>query len=340
MQHASPEAGSHSTARHASDRVPATLPPMPPARISRTPPRRGAAHHLAVVPPARPLRLWILSDLRIDLDPTFALPDPLPGFDALLVAGGLGLGLDTSLRWLAGALAGRQGRRPVVFVPGRVEFWSEVPIVEALARGRLLAAELGIHLLSDDTVRIGPAEGPGLHVIGATLWTDWSLDGRFGGRLARVHARSAWPDGRCITLGRGRPWSPIDALGAHARSRAFVEDALTGIAHQALGCPTPPGALVKGVRAGDRAVVLTCHGPSRHSLPDDWHGWYHDDWLPASLVSGLEEIMQGWGAPALWVHGNVPRGVGYWIERTHVVANPRRGDAPDVGFDPRLVVEA
>jgi hypothetical protein len=339
MTDATPAAAG-SPARHPSGRVAATLPPMPPPRISRTPPRRGAAHPLAAVPAITPQRLWILSDLRVDLDPTFSLPDPLPGFDAMLVAGGLGPGLDTSLHWLAAALDGRQGRRPVILVPGNVEFWSDVPVVEALARGRRLAAEFGIHLLSDDTVRIGPTDGPGLHVVGATLWTDWSLDGRFGGRLARVHARRAWPDGRRIALRRGRPWTPLDALGVHARSRAYVEDVLVGIAHQALGLPAAPGALVTGVRAGDRAVVLTCHGPSRHSLPDDWQGWHHDDWVPASRVSGLEEIMQGWGAPTLWVHGNVPRAARYWIERTHVIANPGRGDDGEAGFDPRLVVEA
>jgi hypothetical protein len=329
--------GPASGKRHPSGRVPATLPPLPPPRPVPGPPRPTAAHHLATRPVHPLRRLWILSDLRIDLDPAATLPDPLPSFDALLVAGGLRPGLDAALRWLATALGGRQGTRPVILVPGNVEFWTDVPVGEALARGRRLAAELGIHLLSDDTVRIGPLGGPGLHVVGATLWTDWSLDGPFAGRLARTMARRSWPDAQRIRSRRERAWSPLDALGVHARSRAYVEDVLTGIAHQALGCPAPVGALVDGVMAGDRAVVLTCHGPSRHSLPDDWPGWLLDEWLPASLVSGLEDIMLGWGAPALWVHGNVPRGVRYRIGRTEVVANPATVSA---GFDPRLVVEA
>lgn len=326
-----------SGARHPSGRIPATLPPLPPVRLSRGASRPMAPHHLAAPRIVRARRLWILSDLRVDLDPAFALPDPLPPFDALLVAGGIRPGLDTALRWLSNALGGRQGRRPIVLVPGNVEFWSDVPLVEALARGRVLAADLGFHLLSDDTVRIGPDDGPGVHVVGATLWTDWSLDGRFGGRLARVAARRSWPDAGQITLRRGRPWSPLDALGVHARSRAYVEDVLSSIAHQALGCPAPDAALVTGVRPGDRSVVLSCHGPSRHSLPDDWPGWLLDDWLPASLVSNLEEIAQGWGAPPLWVHGNVPGSVRYRIEGTQVLTNPARGNA---GFDPGLVIEA
>ena len=52
----------------------------------------------------------------------------------------------------------------------------------------------------------------------------------------------------------------------------------------------------------------------------------------------LEEVMAGWGAPALWVHGNVPRAVDYRRARTRVVANPRMGEPGYGGFDPALVL--
>ncbi|WP_238296802.1 hypothetical protein [Methylobacterium soli] len=266
--------------------------------------------------------MWILSDLRVDLDPAFALPDPLPSFDAILVAGGIAAGLDASLRWLAAALDGRQGHRPVIFVPGNIEFWSDIPLVEALARGRALASELGLHLLSDDAFRFEASDGSGVFVVGATMWTDWALEGPFQGKLARVHARHGWPDGERIMLRRDRLLSPLDVLAAHARSRAYVEDALATIRYQALGYASPPKAPVTGVRRGDRAIVLTCHGPSRHSLPPDWPGWFQDGWVAASLASDLEDVMDAWGAPGLWVHGNVPKAVDYVIGRTRVVANP------------------
>jgi hypothetical protein len=282
-----------------------------------------------------------MSDLRIDRHPDFVLPHPLPDFDVLLVAGGIAPGLGVALTWLARALDGRQGGRPVILVPGRTEFWSEVPLVEALAQGRELARTLGIRLLSDDTVRVEGPDGRGVHVIGSTLWTDWSLQGPFHGKLARVGARRGWPDGERILLRRGRPWSPLDALAVHARSRAYIEDALTGIVHQALGCPCPPKALVRDVRRGDRAVVLTCHAPSRHSLLDDWPGWLLDDWVAASHASDLEDLLQAWGAPTLWVHGNVPSPVDYVIDRTRVVANPvTAASGPFSGFDHPVVVEA
>lgn len=320
-------------------RTPARVPPTSPS--SPRPPSPDVHGHAPVALGTRmPLRCWIMSDLRIDRHPEFALPDPLPDFDVLLVAGGIAPGLDASLAWLARALDGRQGGRPVVMVPGNVEFWTDTPLVEALVRGRELAATLGIQLLSDDTVRLDGPDGRGIHVIGATLWTDWTLRGAFQGRLARVGARHGWPDGDRILLRRGRPWSPLDALAVHARSRAYIEDALTGIVHQALGCPCPPKALVKDVRLGDRAVVLTCHAPSRHSLPYDWPGWLMDGWVAASCASDLEDVLQSWGAPTLWVHGNVPAPVDYVIDRTRVVANPRGASEPSPVFDPRIVVEA
>ena len=287
----------------------------------------------------RGMRLWILSDLRIDLDPRFVLPDPLPDFDALLVAGGICAGLDASLRWLAAALDGRQGGRPVVMVAGNLEFWSDSPLVEALDRGRRLAEDLGIRLLSEGTVRMEGPDGRGVHVIGATLWTDWCLEGAFRGKLARVGAKHSSPDCERILLRRDRPWSPLDALAVHARSRAYIEDALTTIAYQALGFPVPPKASVGDVMPGDRAVVLTCHAPSRRSLPEDWSGWLCDDWIPASLASDLEAVMLAWGAPCLWAHGNAPSRVDYRLGRTRVVANPR-GSPQEPGFDPALVVVA
>ncbi|PIK73040.1 hypothetical protein CS379_10625, partial [Methylobacterium frigidaeris] len=62
--------------------------------------------------PAAKLRVWVMSDLRVDLAP-LRLPDPLPAFDALLVAGNVSNDLGSSLSWLADNLAGRQGERPV-----------------------------------------------------------------------------------------------------------------------------------------------------------------------------------------------------------------------------------
>ena len=319
--------------------LPLVFRPVPrrtPSCIARTPVAALASRPREAVGRAA-LRCWVLSDLRIGADSDFALPSPLPDFDILLVAGGIAPGLDASLTWLARALDGRHGSRPVAMVPGPLEFRSEVPLVEALAQGRELAGTYGISLVSDESIRLEAVDVGGGHVVGATLWTDWALQGAFQGRLARVGARHDWPDGKGIFLRRGRPLTPLDALAVHARSRAYIEDALAGIVHQALGYRAPPNALIEDVRPGDRAIVLTCHAPSRHSLPYDPTGALRDPRIAASRASDLEDVLQAWGAPTLWVHGNVPTATSYRVAGTNVVANPR-GD-PGSSFDPSLVVE-
>lgn len=305
-----------------------------------TPYPRGGGPSGDGASPAVRLKLWILSDLRIDRDPGFHLPDPLPDHDALLVAGGVSLDLEASLRWLEGELRDRPDRRPVVMVAGRSEHGSGVPVVTALARGRDLARELGMHFLADDAVRLQNAGGAGIVVVGSTLWTDWSLNGPFKGQLARVAAKHSWRDGKRMLLRPGRPWTPIDALGVHARSRAFLEDSLTNIVIQSVGFRPPPLSMVKGVRPGDRAVVLTHHAPSRRSLGPDWPGWHADEWVAAACASNLDDIMHAWGAPVLWVHGGMSGPVDYVLGRTRVVSNPRDRPRTPAGFRPTLVVEA
>ncbi|MGU3421809.1 metallophosphoesterase [Methylobacterium sp. D54C] len=285
-------------------------------------------------------KFWVLSDLAIDQAPFFRLPDPLPEFDVLLVAGGVAIGLEAALRWLAKALDGRQGDRPILMVAGSSELWSDTPMVEALSRGRELGRDLGIHLLADEAVRIESSSGSGTVVLGSTLWTDWCLEGQFEGRLARVAARHEWDDCRRILLRRGRPWSPLDALGVHARSRGYIEDALTSIVCQSLGFKRLTRPVVPDVRQGDRAVVLTHFAPSRLSLPKDWPGWHDEPWLAASHASDLEDVMHAWGAPVLWAHGRAVASADYRMGRTRVVANPRQSWEGAGAFDPTLVIDA
>ncbi|MEE7493296.1 metallophosphoesterase [Methylobacterium oryzae] len=281
---------------------------------------------------------WVLSDLRLDLDPRYALPDPPPDFDAVLVAGNVAPGLSASLRGLDAVLGGRQGDKPVFVVPGCVEYRSDVPLVEALARGRDLAAELGFVLLSDDAVRFGPPHGDGTVVIGATLWTDWSLGASREVPSARILARTAWDEARLVFLRRERPLTPLDSLAMHARSRAYIEDALTSVIIRSLDLGGGPNACVDCALPGDVAVVLTCHAPTPRSLPADWEGWDAAPWVAASRASEASASMEAWGAPRLWVHGHVPRAADHVVGRTRVVANPRVGERGYDAFDPTRVV--
>ncbi|TXN25052.1 metallophosphoesterase [Methylobacterium sp. WL9] len=295
-----------------------------------------------VAAPTRPaqggLRLWVMSDMRIDRRP-LAMPDPLPDFDAFVVAGNVCPGLEASLRWLADTLHGRQGRRPVVLVPGNVEFWDGRPKGESLRRGRILAEDLGIALLSDTALRVEDRNGSGVHFVGSTLWTDWALHGRKAATLARGYARHYHRDNGRIAVAEGVPYRPHDAAGAHARSRAFIEDVLLSIKVAAQGFGLSSTALVEDVRPGDRAVVVTHHAPSRASLCSRLSSDACEPWISASCASDVEDAMRTWAAPAAWIHGHVLSPADHAVGRCRVVANPRPRTTGTNTFDPAFVVE-
>ena len=280
-----------------------------------------------------PYRLWILSDLRIDQAP-YTLPDPLPDFDVLLVAGGIAPGLCRSVRWLAEALDGRQGTRRVVVVPGPAEFLDGEPVGEALAEAVPLGSAMGITVLHDGAVRFGDPLRPGLFILGATLWIDFALDGFENARIARAHARNRWLVSGRASSARGVPFLPHDAAGAHARSRAYIEDALNSLAVGAGLYGHAPNPALPGIRPGDRAVVVTAYAPSRSCLPPTFARPILDPWRVCWHASDLDAVMQGWGAPVAWVHGNVPKAGDLRIGQTRVVSNPRDARDPTGGFDP------
>lgn len=67
--------------------------------------------------------------------------------------------------------------------------------------------------------------------------------------------------------------------------------------------------------------------------------------LPCTHSDGAPQAaMAAWGAPSLWVHGNVPAAADHRVAKTRVVANPRTGGRDHAmaahAFDPTLVVTA
>lgn len=318
---------------------PYVLPPVfRPGRARRSLDMTAAMSARTPLLPGRSagMRLWIMSDLAVH-DGAFLLPDPLPDHDALLVAGGVSEGVVAAVEWLAGALGDRRAGRPVVLVPGISEYRTGLPPHETLRLGRERGRELGVTILMDEAVRLDDGRGAAVHVVGATLWTDWALGGAAYAGGARARARDQWRGGDNILAERDRTWDPYDAAGAHARSRAYIEDFLTSVVIQSNGISVPPSSLAAGVRPGDRAVVLTHHAPSARSLHPGWPEWQCEEWEATTFASDLEDVLRAWGAPALWVHGRVPAAADYHIGRTRVLANPWRRQG-NRAFDPALVV--
>jgi predicted phosphodiesterase len=259
------------------------------------------------------MRIWILSDLHIE-SCRWDLADPRPNYDVLIAAGDIHNPASAGVEWLAERAAGK----PVIYVPGNHEWYGQFrahPMDTEMARTRALAKERGVHFLMNDAIVI-----QGVRFIGATLWTDYALNG--AQRSAMAWAEVSINDHRMIFPTCNSPaFTPDDALAQHRQDKAFLEHAL---AENFAGA----------------TVVTTHHLPHPRSI----HPKYAGNSLNPSFCSDLSELVERSGA-ALWVHGHTHTSCDYQAGRTRVVCNPkgygpRSPGAPveNEDFDARFVV--
>ena len=254
------------------------------------------------------MRLWILSDLHVDVNRRFplTLPEPHPPHDALVIAGDICQGIAEGVRFIVDH---ELNAKPVIYVAGNHEFYGHEHGAE-LARGRAEAANHpNIHFLERDSVVVGDTL-----FSGVTLWTDYNYAGMREQARAMHWAARRISDHRLIAAGKGS-WSPERALEEHKVSRAWLADQLSQ--------PTP-----------HTKIVVTHHAPSRNSVQPR----YRDDLLTAAFASDLDALL---AKPTLWVHGHLHASVDYRLDGCRVVANPRGyvSIKEDRTFDPALIIE-
>jgi predicted phosphodiesterase len=252
------------------------------------------------------MKLWIMSDLHLDVNARhpYALPDPRPDHDAVVIAGDIQAGMADAVRWIA-----REGlnERPVVYVGGNHEFYGRDRL-RGLQEGLEEAGrQPNIRILERRSLSIG-----GVLFVGCTLWTDYELFGDVG--LAMAHAATGLNDHRLIRHGKGF-WMPGDAAAEHQEARAFI--------HGQIDQP--------GTR---KVVVVTHHAPSLRSAAARWQR----DLLTAAFASDCKLLAD---RVTLWVHGHMHAPADYRLGHCRVVCNPRGyvdgGEA--AAFNPVLVVE-
>jgi len=252
------------------------------------------------------MRLWLLSDLHLDVNRAhpFALPDPRPNHDVVVIAGDVQAGMAEAVAWIA-----RQNlnERPVIYVGGNHEFYGHDRLEGYLNGLEVAERHPNIHILERRSLAIG-----NVVFAGCTLWTDYELFG--DADRAMAHAATGLNDHRLIRH-RGRVWMPSDAAAEHQEARAFIQRQLD--------------------RRGDRkAVVVTHHAPSLKSAAPRWRL----DLLTAAFASDCElQVAEA----TLWVHGHMHAPADYRLGDCRVVCNPRGyvGQGETVGFNPQLVVE-
>lgn len=254
------------------------------------------------------MKLWVLSDLHLDVNHRFpfSFPAPHPVHDVVIVAGDVCQGMAEGVRVIA---AEGLNAKPVVYVGGNHEFYGHDRHRE-LDRGREEAARhRNIHVLERDAVSIG-----GIRFAGCTLWTDYRYAGISEQARAMHHAARRISDHRLIATGEGA-WSPDQALREHEGSRAWLAGQLAQPASQS-------------------TVVVTHHAPSRLSVQPR----YRSDLLTAAFASDLDDLVI---KARLWVHGHLHAPTDYRLGSCRVVANPRGyvGIKEDREFEPALVIE-
>lgn len=234
----------------------------------------------------------------------------------VVLAGDIYRPLKRSLEWIArerdgGALDGR----PVIFVPGNHEFYKS-HIARQMPEVGQLATELGISFLAPGSVTIG-----NIRFIGATLWTDYALNG--DARFAKMTAQAELNDHRMIRFaegGRFARFTPSHAEMLHRRDLAFIVDRLAEL------------------HAGP-TVVVTHHAPHPGSVAERYAGQP----MAAAFASNLGAVIEQ-HQPELWIHGHDHGSHDYMVGRTRVLANQAGypthfGARENPQFNPELVVE-
>ncbi|MBR3194527.1 metallophosphoesterase [Bosea sp. (in: a-proteobacteria)] len=263
------------------------------------------------------MKILVLSDLHIEFLPDgYRLPPIVADFDAVVLAGDIYRPLKRSLEWIARERdAGAFGGRPVIFVPGNHEFYKshlarEMPEADDLAR------TLGISLLAPGATTIG-----GVRFIGATLWTDYALNG--DARFAKMTAQADLNDHRLIRFvdgTRSARFTPSHAEMLHRRDLAFIVDRL----EEPYAGPT---------------VVVTHHAPHPRSVAERYAGQP----LTAAFASNLSAVIDR-HQPELWIHGHDHGSHDYMVGRTRILANQagyptRSGTQENPDFNSSLVIQ-
>jgi predicted phosphodiesterase len=247
------------------------------------------------------MRIHLLSDLHLEFEDF--IPDPVD-VDVVILAGDIGQG-DRGIRWARRVFA----PTPVLYVMGNHEYYGEA-YPKLLVDSQQLSADGPVALLENRTLRLGDVT-----FLGATLWTDFRLDGERAWSMDA--ARASMSDYRHIRVDPAwRLLRPEDTVKLHERSVRWLAAELDRL-------------------RGERVVVVTHHAPTRRSIDPRFLG----DSLTPAFVSDLEPLVESSGA-LLWAHGHVHRAFDYRCGATRVVSNPRGYPSErDHGFDPGLVID-
>ncbi|HEV2271410.1 MAG TPA: metallophosphoesterase [Steroidobacteraceae bacterium] len=201
---------------------------------------------------------------------------------------------------------------PILYVPGNHEFYGR-EIQETLSDLQRAGRRFGVDVLHGRGIAIG-----GVRFLGATLWTDFALNGADpqSTRRAMMDAKYGMSDFSVIRNGAHGLFRPEHARAMHVEQVSWILEKLRD------NFPGP-------------TIVVSHHLPHPRSI----HHKYRGSTLNPGFASDLSRLM---GPPiAVWIHGHTHDSCDYVEEGTRIVCNPR-GYGPselNAAFDPMLTIE-
>lgn len=258
------------------------------------------------------LKLWILSDLHLEFEQLSTVVETfkwdIPDFDILVLAGDIATGFEAQ----AVIETLLQERKPIIYVMGNHEFYTDHPQFQSLRSYKKGIEEIidywqtlsqqhpNLHVLEKDSVII-----EGIQFVGTCLWSD-----HLQGGLVK-HPVSLSMNDYQLSLYQGVRFSPQKACELHAQSKQYLQQTLR---QASLPC-----------------IVITHFAPSfaaHHTMPmtaesNHWHkqiGANTD--LKGLYASDLDDLILA-SSPLLWIHGHIHQSLDYKVGATRLVCNPR-----------------
>lgn len=250
------------------------------------------------------MRLWIWSDLHLELQ-KIDMPSKKPeGVDIIVCAGDLCRA--TRIADTAREIIERYDV-PMIFVPGNHEFYRGNDPYRSIEGDRILLQLVeresenwrhAFFVLDDDFV-----DFDGVRFVGGTLWTDLLLGALEDDLPWRLNsAVSQIADFSQIRKKDGSKLTPSDTIDMHRETAAYIRRQLA-------------------VPFSGQTVVVTHHLPHPEATPEIYRG-ANANFLFACSERVFGDLFESDAAPVLWVCGHTHHPSEVVVGRTRIVCNP------------------